>query len=353
MKATREQACVSYIVAPGFPGGTSSAVAAELATVAQIARPRLSLLTSKMFPKAEIAPQLDEMISRNRFETVWNPRVIQDDVVILHNPSFLKWENHLENRIVARHLVVVTHENFARPGGAPPFDVESTLTAIDRASIAERKSLAPVGPYNRRGVEAWMAQADGFNRWDVLADDWFNILNSEFQPPSKAPRDRRGRLSRPGAEKFPSIEVLEETFPASADSNVLLGADHLLASPHRRRHWSVIPFRGLTVDAFFEKIDFLVYFTQPTLRESFGRVLAEGIAAGKVVISDAETGAPFDGGVVMAETSEVSALIQSFVSDPQSYVDQVNKAQDILAAYRPEMFLSRFGDLITNPGPAS
>ena len=40
-------------------------------------------------------------------------------------------------------------------------------------------------------------------------------------------------------------------------------------------------------------IDFFVYFTAPTWQESFGRVVAEAIAAGKVVLTNPDIGATF------------------------------------------------------------
>ncbi len=77
-----------------------------------------------------------------------------------------------------------------------------------------------------------------------------------------------------------------------------------------------LPFRGIDVDEFFEAIDFVIYFTSPTWRESFGRVLAEAIAAGKIVISDEQTASSFGGAVISATPKEVDNVIPVAYTHP-------------------------------------
>jgi glycosyltransferase involved in cell wall biosynthesis len=83
----------------------------------------------------------------------------------------------------------------------------------------------------------------------------------------------------------------------------------------------------------------MVYFTAPTFRESFGRVLAEGIAAGKVVITDPDTAAIFGDAVVAARPEEVDAIVAGFVAAPDRYAAQVRKAQARLEGFSGEAFL--------------
>ena len=102
----------------------------------------------------------------------------------------------------------------------------------------------------------------------------------------------------------------------------------------------MLPFGSLDVAEFFDKIDFMVYYTSPSWRESFGRVLAEGIAAGKVVISDAKTAEIFDGGVIGARPDQVDGLIADFVEDPKKYHEFVRNAQDKLSRFSAGSFLT-------------
>lgn len=332
---------VAYVLDPRFPGGTSSAVAAELRAIAPVARPTLHAVSSRMLSGRDMAPVLAEALSDLGMTPVWDAPEIAADTVILHNPAFLKFDADLGRRIVARRLIVVTHENFLRPGGAEGFDVAACLGRIDRGSLALSKVLAPVSAHNRTTVADWAARNGLPEGWSLLPDDWFNICDFALVPPSAHPRDRRGRHSRPGLEKFPGREALDFCFPAHAEANVILGADILMTGP-TPSHWQLHPFRGLELPRYFEMIDFMVYFTAPTWQESFGRVLAEGIAAGKVVISDAATAAGFGGGVLAAEPQEVDGIVSYFVTHPARYATQVKKAQETLGRFSPAAFLKQF-----------
>ncbi len=185
--------------------------------------------------------------------------------------------------------------------------------------------------------------------WSVLDRNWVSIFDGPRQPPTATPADRRGRLSRPGAEKFPPLRDMDLCFPEHADLNVILGADAFMHPELRRPHWRLYPFRGLEVAQFFAMIDFMVYFTAPTWRESFGMVLAEAIAAGKVVISDPETAKTFAGAVVPAQPGDVDGIIAGFIADPAGYRRQVERAQAGLAGIAPPRSALLMADLLHHP----
>lgn len=325
---------ITYIIEPRFPGGTSAAVAQELATSMTLGKVQVHAVSSAMFPGREVAPVLEKALDRLGLPLIWDAPKIAGDLVILHNPAFLKFDKALATQIVAKHLIVVTHENFLRPGGAEGFDIRHCLDLIAGATLALEKSLAPISAYNRSTVTDWLSQTSGMP-WSVLSDDWHNICDFEITPPADTPRDRRGRHSRPGFEKFPSLDVLDICFPATAEANVLLGADMLMSDGSNRPHWTMFPFQGVEVQTYFEMIDFMVYFTGSTWRESFGRVLAEGIAAGKIVISDPQTAATFDGAVIGAAPEEVDRIIADYIADPARYVADVTRAQASLSRFAP------------------
>jgi hypothetical protein len=339
-------ASIAYVIDPRFPGGTSSAVARELAVVAGLGLPmRVFAIGSKMFTGRIPAPVLEEALSALGLHLEWDPPVISADRIILHNPAFLKFDQTFSTRLLAREIVLVTHENFMRPGDVVAFDVATCLDLIDRNSLASRKLLAPVSTVNRGSVERWLRLYGDDRPWALAPDDWFNICDFEMMPPVPIPSDRRGRHSRPGYEKFPALDAMDVCFPPHAQSNVILGADTLIDEKLNRPHWEMIRFRSIPVSSFLDRVDFIVYFTAPLWRESFGRVLAEAIAAGKVVISDAQTASTFGGGVVAARPEEVDTVIGSFLADPVRYGMQVRSAQKQIASFSSarflEMFLSR------------
>ncbi|TCO70825.1 glycosyltransferase family protein [Rhodovulum euryhalinum] len=339
---------LAYVIDPRFSGGTSAAVAAELRVAARLARVTVHARSSAMLgPERQVAPPLREVLDDLGLPLEWNAAEISADLVLLHNPVFLKAQPSFGGRIVARHLVVVAHENFLRPGGAEGFDVAACLDRIDRASLALSKSIAPVSAHNRATVTDWLASRPGRPCWKVLEADWFNICEMPRTAPAVLPRDRRGRHSRPSFEKFPPLADLDRCFPPHAEANVILGADMLLAAEVLRPHWTLLPFRAIGVEAFFGMIDFLVYFTAPTWRESFGRVIAEALAAGKVVLTDPETGAAFGPGVVACTPAEVDGAIARLVADPAAYAAQAARGQAALDRYSETAFSARFEALIS------
>ncbi len=333
---------VAYVLDPRFPGGTSSAVAEEIAAIRPLVRPEFHAVSSRMFSGQSLSPALAAACEAAGLDPVWDAPLIAADTVILHNPAFLKFDARLGRRIIARELIVVTHENFLRPGGAEGFDVAGCLDRIDRGALALRKTLAPVSAHNRATVTGWAARNGLRPGWSIAAEDWFNICDFPLLPPTGVPRDRRGRHSRPGFEKFPPRRVLDLCFPPDAEANVILGAEVLMAGEAPPLHWQLHPFRGLDLARYFEMIDFMVYFTAPTWQESFGRVLAEGIAAGKVVISDPATAAGFGGAVIAARPEEVDGIIAGFLAAPERYGMHVRAAQATLARFSADAFRSRF-----------
>jgi hypothetical protein len=345
---------IAYAIDPRFPGGTSSAIAQELAVVSQIARPKIYAISSKMFNGATPAPQIEKALNALNLDLEWDPPTIAADVLILHNPSFLRFSSEWASPMVANHLFVVTHENFARPGGQPAFDVHFCLDLIDRNCLALNKTLAPISAHNRKTVTGWLAGNKQDTRWSVLDNDWFNICQFEMCPPTTAPADRRGRLSRPGYDKFPPLDDLELSFPPPAEKNLILGADTLMTNALDHPHWELVPFGGMEVGTFFEAIDFMVYFTSPAWRESFGRVLAEAMAAGKVVITDERTASSFGNGVIAARPNEVGAIIGALVENPRAYGAQVRRGQKTLEKFSASAFRTFFmRHVLTNEGSPS
>ena len=323
---------------PRFSGGTGSAVAAEILAINAHVDLSVHALETQMFTGRRVNAALERALEACGLELIWNASVIRADTIVFHNPSALKFNDALEIRFSCQRGFVVTHENFLRPNGSQGFDVDGCLALLRAAFVCERLALAPVSAYNRRGVETWNAANAG--AWAVAEFDWFNICDHATTPPTASPRDRRGRHSRAGPEKFPDPEVMIRLFPSTAERCAILGGDALLnGTDAPPGHWEVLRFGEQEVSAFLGEIDFFVYFTHPNWRESFGRAISEAIAAGKLVITDPGTAAPFGNGVVTADTAAVDAVIAGFIADPERYAAQVRIGQAALERYRPEAFV--------------
>lgn len=334
---------VTLVLDPRFPGGTATAVAAEVAALRGLVDLRVVALRTRMLEGHEPNPHLLDALDRAGLSLEWDPAVVRAEAVVLHNPSCLKFDNALATRIACDRLIVVTHENFLRPGGAEGFDVAHCLGLIDAATLCRARALAPVSPHNRAGVAAWLSEAGGPWAGALASEDWFNVCAFVCRAPTATPRDRRGRLSRPGPEKFPPMAAMRRHFPPHAEICAILGGDALLAEGRDdvAAHWTVLPFGAVAVDRFLEGIDFFVYFTNPLWRESFGRVIAEAIAAGKVVITDPQTAAAFGDAVIASDGGDVDGIVSDLVADPARYGALVRAAQDRLARFSPAAFARR------------
>lgn len=341
---------VAYLVEARLPGGTSAAVAAELRAISGLADLCIHQIDTGMFSGRPTAPALAAALDDLGLDLRPAPPTVAADLVILHNPSVLKFVTRLPFRIVARQLIIVAHENFARPSGPPGFDVDRCMRLIDRSSLALEKLIAPVSAFNRETVTDWASASAAGAAWGMTEGDWFNVCNFPVTPPARQPRDRRGRHSRPGFEKFPALDILDRIFPPTAEANILLGADHLAQAGLDRPHWSIYPFRSLDLAEYFSMIDVMVYFTAPTWRESFGRVLAEAIAAGKLVITDPETARSFGPAVVAAHPDEVNAVIARHIEAPAAYAARITAAQDALAQFSAARFRAGFAETLAGAG---
>ncbi|WP_299134008.1 hypothetical protein [uncultured Amaricoccus sp.] len=329
---------LTLLVEPRFPGGTAAAVAAEIRALAPSFDLRVVALETAMFKDREVNPRLAEALAATGVEMIPPPSVIRADTVVLHNPACLKFERAPLPRISCQRAFVVTHENFLRPNGAEGFDIAGCLSRIDDSLVAGRRWLAPVSDWNRAGVADWLAAAG--SRWRLADFDWANICDFDLLPPTDRPRDRRGRHSRPGLEKFPDRDTMLRHFPAGAEICAILGADGFLDDPEGPpRHWKALRFGETEVASFLGEIDFFVYFTNAMWRESFGRVIAEAIAAGKLVITDPGTAATFGAAVVASDGGDVDAIIARFIAEPGRYQAFVRAAQASLARFRPESFV--------------
>ena len=335
---------LTLVVDPRFSGGTSSAVAREIKALSPHVRLSVCFLQTDMFKGDTVHPAIQSACDAAGVPTIWAKDTISADVIVLHNPSCLKFNKTLNVTLRCDALFLVAHENFLRPAEDPAdareaFDVAHCLDMLRWAATCRRRIVAPISPNNRDTVETWFARQPQRPRWEIDPIDWPNICDFDTLPPVAAPSDRRGRHSRPGFEKFPLRPVLETLFPPTCDAVRILGADSLLLETDRPENWECLPFMSERVDRFLESIDFFVYFTNPCWRESFGRVLAEAVAAGKVVITDPHTAKTFKGGVIGCAPDEVDAIIKGFVQKPKTYAFQVKKAQAALRQFGTDSFL--------------
>ncbi len=335
---TKNSPSIKLVIDPRFAGGTSAAVAREIHAIADKFQVSVAAIEARIFKGQSVNRAIQDACDDTGTQIQWNPATISADVVVVHNPSFLKFNRAFSPRIFCQKLIVVCHENFLRPGGAEGFDVDHCLSLLSRSAVAQERLLAPVSGWNRACASRWLGQSQ--TDWALTQEDWTNICDFDLKPGLHAPRDRRGRHSRPGIEKFPPISDLKLMFPETAEAVRILGADNLM-DEECPAHWELMKFGEEDVEDFLQSIDFMIYFTNAAWRESFGRAIAEAMAAGKVVITDADTAKSFGNGVVSARPAEVSDIVQRMIASPSLYRAQVEAAHSAITRFSREAFLGR------------
>lgn len=257
---------------------------------------------------------------------------ISANTVIVHNPSVFKFETELAFRIVADTIILVMHENPINGVGQFQYNVNKVIDMIEAASFCSRVVIAPISALNRGLINKSMSGRL------VADDDWFNIIDFKMKKPKPPKADIRGRHSRPGPEKWPDEETLFKCFPKTSENHIL-GADWVRgAYPDLGGQANLYNFGAMPVDQFLDKINFFIYFCAPVWRESFGRVVAEAIAAGKLVIGDKNLAETFGSACVTIDVKDLDSTIAGFIDRPQKYVDHVKNAQEFLLKYNRKQF---------------
>lgn len=297
-----------------------------------------------MFSGMEGNRQLGEAIDEFGLTVQEEFSTISANTVIIHNPSAFKFESLLAFRIVADTIVLVMHENPVNGVGQYQYDVAGVLGIIEDASFCNNLIIAPISEVNR-GLINWSIK--GF---PVAAKNWFNIIDFEFADPKPPEADRRGRHSRPGPEKWPDEQTTLKCFPGTSDNHIL-GADWVRdAYPTLGQQANLYNFGTMPVGVFLNKLDFFVYYHAPAWRESFGRVVAEAIAAGKVVICEKYLARTFGEACVTVNADEIDRTICEYLDRPARYVDQVIRSQNYIRRFTRENFESNWSTLLDGGG---
>lgn len=280
-----------------------------------------------MFSRLRTNPRLLEAIDAFGLCVEEDFSTISSNVVIIHNPSVFRFESSLAFRIVADTVILVMHENPVNAVGQYQYDVDSVLRMICDASFCNELVIAPISRVNRELVQ------QAITGYSLSARDWFNIIDVDFREPRRPKADRRGRHSRPGPEKWPGEETMLRCFPAMSENHIL-GADWVRdAYPRLAAQANLYNFGTVPVELFLNKFDFFVYFHAPAWRESFGRVVAEAIAAGKLVICEKYLAQTFGDACLTLDVDDIDDAIGEFLDRPERYVDQVARSQNHIARF--------------------
>ena len=329
---------IAVLTSDKFPGGTSTALATELPSLAKVGLKTLYCPPLRMFRKQPANPHLGSAAKQLNVGMSFEFRAISARTVVLHNPLIFKFDETANFRIVCENFICVMHENMLYPNGMDRFDYQRIFALLD--DIVECRSfiIAPISGVSRAYIPPPPPQ------FRVSGLDWNNIIDSRMIDASPSPQDRRGRHSRPGMEKWPAIEDLRRCF--AGGKSFILGADYIRNHDHGLENAEFYDYGDLPVDQFLSLFDFFVYFHSTSWRESFGRVIAEAICAGKLVITHDYIRNTFDGACVYCTPERINDVIAGYLDQPESFVAQVAAAQADMVRFSRAEFEKKWFPLI-------
>lgn len=334
-----------------FPGGTSTAIAAEIRAL------RLGGHTVGLYQMN--APVLQSLVEWNSRITAFidsgEIRVIAPGglarcaLLFIHSPWIFAEPQADRPRIEAGLRLMVAHH--------APVDARGDL-CYDPVVIERHAAQALGGPIVWAPISRVCREA-----FDVagmtqarLAFDWTNVVFVDDWGHARAgligDRPVIGRHGRPQLEKWPASRAAVLTvYPDRQDLDVcLLGVGCALRQmvgpfPDNWRAWA---FNEIAVKDFLQGIDFFVYFHHPDLLETFGLTIAEAAASGCVAIVPPYLEKTFGEAALYCAAEDAVDLVRAIAADPGRFAALSARGREaIRTRFGPEDYLARLRRLLT------
>lgn len=323
---------IVFIADVRFEGGTSTALAAEMAAAARegwstgllmVKGPILGL----PFPvHADIRCHLDNGLT----DRVDPAQKVETRLLLLHHPGILI--NPLQPRpmIEAEKVVIVLHHPAIDRAGNRQYDI-ATVVKHARFAFGKPVLLAPVSAVVRKSLPRHLPQDCA-----LLEEDWHNLIDLDDWPRRKPQAlkmpVRIGRHSRPHPQKWPdTLEEAKAVYPTDARRYEIrmLGGEEFLHAHYGAipENWKLQPFGFAGVADFLAGLDFYVYYHSEAWSEAFGRAILEALAVGLVVVLPKHFEPLFGEAALYAVPDDVKMLIDHHIANPALYAAQSERAR--------------------------
>ena len=337
-----------------FPGGTSTAIAAEVKAVTD-AGYRVVLLpfaTSFLNWTRSFHPEISRLLKRDSVTMIPPGSPAKARLMCLHHPACFEQVPASPFLAKADKTVLVAHHPPVDGDGVAQYDVER-ISSVLAALVQTPVVWAPVGPSVREAFE------DLANPPALTGEDWVNILgNEDFTRPRPGPMGALpilGRHSRSDPVKWPeTLEKMLAAYPEEPDIRVRLMGMEPSAFPwlgKAPRNWDVLPFGAMEPKEFLETIDYFSYFHSRSWIEAFGRSILEALAAGIVCFLPPHFEKIFGDAAIYCAPDDVAGLVREMQQQPQFYArHSAHAVTQMREKYGPEQAVARVARLI---GPAN
>ncbi|MGP1395735.1 MAG: glycosyltransferase [Inquilinaceae bacterium] len=340
-----------------FPGGTSTAVAAEIEAQASVGYRTGLLHVSGPILKAarRYNVKIRALLDAGKAELLDPQEQIGSRLLVLHHPMLF---THLPARrpsVVADNVLLVVHH--------PPFDGDGSANYDWRRIDDNIASLfgagvrwAPVGPAVRRQLESIEGGPP------LLDRDWTAVMDMSLWAEERVSVQGSvpvvGRHSRPDPMKWPDdSETILAAYPNDPNIQVRIlgGGDYLesLVGPYPD-NWNVQEFDAVPVTSFLSGIDFFVYFHSDRWVEAFGITIMEAMAAGAIPILPRHFEPALGDAAIYAEPKEVKDIVLRLHRDPDLYARHASRVQSAARElFGWDVHISRLRDMIGAPSPSA
>ncbi|RJG45626.1 glycosyltransferase [Mesorhizobium sp. DCY119] len=333
---------------PRFPGGTSSALRAELK-----AADRFGLSCAFIPFVGRRGPLIGgferrtaKLIDELGVPWLTGEEIVTCDVLFAHHPQVFEHMPAASVNIRPRHVVCVAHHPPFDGAWAPQYETAIVQRNLERLFGAP-VSFAPVGPKVRQQFEKLVGEKPRLLRHDL----WNMIDMADWQDRRRPPPERDatlGRHSRADPLKWPDTQDdLLAAYPDAKHLSIeVLGGVPEAIRPWIGANWNVLPYADDGVCEFLSRLDFYVYFHSRRWVEAFGLGIAEAMASGLVTIVDPCHADLFGEGAIYTDVRDVAAEIDRLISSPASYAAQSTLARKAAAErFSIETYPARMAEL--------
>jgi len=346
---------IVLVADPRFSGGTSSAMATD-ARIFQNMGCRIGLIfvTSGYLNSSgqEANEDVLSLLDLPNIERIDPATTAKAKIAFLHHPMVFSTGIVERPKLEAGKLVMVTHHLPFRGDGSLQYDPISTSRQVRRL-FGQNPLWAPVSGVCRSQLLSFAPLLK------LTSQDWPNVFDhTAWTPTRKTFSESTIRIGRHGRDdllKWPALcSEIQDSLPSGLSQSVhVMGCpkEDLTALGVDISDWNIVPFDGLPVAEFLDRLDIFIYHFHPNVMESFGRTVAEAMLMEAVCILDPRLEPTFGDLALYCPPKDTQKTINILLSDRTKAAETGARArQAMLRDYGVGSIPSRFSNLMRDGG---